>query len=135
MKRTAALAGIACALAVAPVTSANAAQIRFLGAFTVTSISHCLARYVGENFNSSYRLASLADNPDVTSISQLNQYSGDVYELPAVPFPTNQWVSVEAHGFDNVHYAYPARIKITAQPAAIGPTTNTVALTGYIDNM
>jgi len=117
-------------------TGAAAEQVRFRGSFTLISVKNCIARYLGETFNSTFRPAGVGDNPDVTSLTQLNQFSGDVYELPGGAFPLNTWVTVKAWGFDNLHYRFRARIKITSQePAVIDETTEFVSLTGLIRKM
>ena len=74
-------------------SAASAAEVRFRGAFTLTSVKNCLARYVGETFNSAFRPAGIGDNPNITSLSQLNQYSGDVYELAGASFALKQWIA------------------------------------------
>jgi hypothetical protein len=117
-------------------TAAEAEQVRFLGAFTVTSETNCLARYVGELFNSAFRPAHVGSNPNFASLTMLNQYSGDVYQRAAGNFPLNTWVPVTARGFDNQFYTYPAQIKITSQsPATITAATRSVILTGVIRRM
>ena len=65
-----------------------------------------MARYVGETFNSAFRPAGIGTNPNITSLSQLNQYSGDVYELTAGSLTLNKWIAVEANGIDNLHYSF-----------------------------
>jgi hypothetical protein len=134
MGTKAALAGIACIIVWS--SAAAAEQVRFRGAFTLTSVKNCIARYVGETFNSAYRPAKIGDNPDITSLTQLNQYSGDVYELPGKDFPLKKWVRVKAWGIDNLHYRFDAHIKITRQvPAKIDEKTQHVLLDGVIRNM
>ena len=134
MRLAAALAGIASALAIA--SAGSAAEVRFRGAFTLTKVDRCIARYVGETFNSAFRPARVGDNPDITSLSQFNQYSGDVYELPRGLFPLDKWVAVKAWGLDNLHYEFGARIKITRQsPESILARTTFVLLDGIIENM
>jgi hypothetical protein len=125
---------IACMMALS--SAASAAEVRFRGAFTLTSVSHCLARYVGETFNSAFRPAGIGDNPNITSLTQLNAYSGDVYELRGTGFQLNKWHNVLGYGFDNLHYTFNARIKITSQsPVRIGTNTNFVTFAGQIYNM
>jgi hypothetical protein len=132
MKKSAAFA----ALILVAATGTAAAEIRFRGAFTVTFVSNCLARYVGETFNSAFRPARIGGNPNVTSITQLNQYSGDVYERAGGAFTLNQWVPVQAWGLDNLHYQFNARVRITSQtPAVINAATTHLNLTGFILNM
>jgi hypothetical protein len=133
MTRNAALAGLACILFA---TAAHAEEVRFRGAFTLTSVKHCMARYVGETFNSAYRPAGIGGNPAVTSLTQLNQYSGDVYELAGAELPLKKWAAVKAWGIDNLHYAFDARIRITRQvPAKITAKTRHLLLDGIIVNM
>jgi hypothetical protein len=132
MKKAA--AAIACMVLLS--SAASASEVRFRGAFTLTSVSHCLARYVGETFNSAFRPAGIGDNPNITSLTELNAYSGDVYELPGTGFQINKWHNVQGYGFDNLHYTFNARIKITGQsPVRIGTNTSFVTLTGLIHNM
>jgi hypothetical protein len=134
MKRRVAFMALACALVAS--TTASAAEVRFRGSFTIISIRDCLARYVGETFNSAFRPANVGDNPNITSLTQLNQYSGDVYELAGANLTLRRWINVEGHGFDNLHYSFPARIYMTQiAPAVIAPTTNYLNMTGYIYNM
>ena len=117
-------------------SAASAAEVRFRGAFTITSVKNCLARYVGETFNSAFRPASIGDNPNITSLSQLNQYSGDVYELNGAGFQLNHWVPVEANGIDNLHYAFSARIYLKLmRPAVITVDTPHLDLDGIVENM
>ncbi len=117
-------------------TAASAAEVRFRGAFTLTSVKNCLARYVGETFNSAYRPAGLGANPNITSLSQLNQYSGDVYELAGANFILNKWIPVEGNGIDNLHYSFSARIVVNVmQPAIINGATKTLEISGFIENM
>jgi hypothetical protein len=133
MKRFLALAVLTGAFAA---SSAQSAEVRFRGAFTVTSVKNCLARYIGETFNSAFRPASVGDNPAITSLSQLNQYSGDVYELTGKTFTPKIWLPVAGNGIDNLHYAFGARIYITLMsPTVITANTSLVDLVGYIDNM
>ena len=117
-------------------SAASAVEIRFRGAFTITSVKNCLARYVGETFNSAFRPASIGSNPNVTSLSQLNQYSGDVYELNGAGLQLGHWLPVEANGIDNLHYSFSARIYVTAMdPAVITNATKHLDLDGIIENM
>jgi len=117
-------------------SGAEAVEVRFRGAFTITSVQNCMARYVGETFNSAFRPAGIGTNPNITSLSQLNQYSGDVYELTAGSLTLNKWIAVEANGIDNLHYSFPASIYLTLMnPAAITATTTHLDLAGYIYNM
>ena len=117
-------------------TAAGAAELRFRGAFTVVAVKNCIARYVGETFNSAFRPAALGDNPNVTSLTQLNEFSGDAYELPGTMFKTNSWTPVRGYGIDNLHYEFAARINITFQsPAVITGRTSVLALNGWIENM
>ena len=106
-------------------SAATAAEVRFRGSFTlITSTLNCMARYVGETFNSAFRPASLGDNPNITSLSQLNQYSGDVYELNGANHTLKKWIDVSATAFDNLHYSFPAKIYVMAMiPAVITTTT------------
>jgi hypothetical protein len=134
MRRTIVLGALAGVLALG--TAASAEEVRFRGAFTLTSVKNCLARYVGETFNSALRPAFVGDNPDVSSLSQLNQYSGDVYELDGASFTTRRWLPVRANGIDNLHYSFNARIFLGQMtPAVITPTTNHLDLVGTIENM
>jgi hypothetical protein len=134
MKRSIAFALLAGTLALS--TTASAAEVRFRGSFTITGVSNCLARYVGETFNSAFRPAGLGDNPNITSLSQLNQYSGDVYELAGANLTLNKWIDVAANGIDNLHYSFAAKIYMAQiVPAVITPTTPYVNMTGYIYNM
>ena len=134
MRRLAAFTILA-ALAVSA-SSAAAAKVRFRGAFTVIEVRNCIARYVGETFNSALRPGGLGDNPAVTSLTQLNEFSGDVYELPGAMFKLSTWTPVQGHGIDNLHYAFNARILITGQsPQAITGRTGFVNLIGWIENM
>jgi hypothetical protein len=95
-----------------------------------------MARYVGETFNSAFRPAGVDDNPNVTSLSQLNQYSGDVYELEGGSLVTKRWLPVEGNGIDNLHYSFKARIYMTQlSPAVIDGNTMQVDVAGYIENM
>lgn len=117
-------------------SAAPAAEVRFRGAFTLTSVKNCLARYVGETFNSAFRPAGVGSNPDITSLSQVNQYSGDVYELAGGSFGVKRWIPVEAHGIDNLHYSFSARIFLKLmEPAAITPATTHLDVAGFIENM
>ena len=128
------LAGIACLLALT--SAGSAAEVRFRGAFTLVSVKNCIARYVGETFSSAFRPAGLGDNPNVTSLTQFNQFSGDVYEFPNAAFPLNRWVRVKGHGIDNLHYEFAARIKIISQePQQITWKTRSVSLAGLIENV
>lgn len=135
MRTAGLLAGIACATALW--SSAGAAEVRYLGAFTVTSAKNCIARYVGETFSSSFRPGNIGDNPNFTSLSMLNPYSGDIYETaPTVGLPPKVWTDVTVHGFTNVHYSFNTRMILRSQmPATITPTTNFVELTGLIEKM
>jgi len=134
MRRSFVFAALAGALIFS--SAASAAEVRFRGAFTLTSVSNCLARYVGESFNSAFRPAGIGSNPDVTSLSQLNQYSGDVYELAGGSFATRRWIPLEANGIDNLHYSFNAKIFLTLmQPARITSATGYLELSGYIENM
>jgi hypothetical protein len=134
MRRSIAFAALASALVFS--SAASAAEVRFRGAFTITSVKNCMARYVGETFNSAFRPAAVGDNPNITSLSQLNQYSGDVYELPAANFTLNKWIAVTANGIDNLHYSFDAKIYLTKmEPATIAPTTAHFNVVGYIYNM
>lgn len=115
---------------------AAAEQVRFRGTFTVTETKNCVARYFGETFSSAFRPAGIGDNPDITSLTQLNQFSADVYELPGATFPLKTWTPVKAHGIDNLYYTFNARIRITRQvPANITPRTGYVQLAGQIERM
>jgi hypothetical protein len=134
MRRSIVFAALAGALMFSSTAAAD--EVRFRGAFTLTSVKNCLARYVGETFNSAFRPAGVGDNPNVTSLSQLNQYSGDVYELAGANFSLNRWIPVEANGIDNLSYSFNARVLLKKQtPAAIIPSTEYLTLTGYIENM
>ena len=134
MKRSVAFAVLASALAFS--SAASAAEVRFRGAFTLTAVRDCLARYVGETFNSAFRPAGIGSNPNITSLSQLNQYSGDVYELAGANLTLNNWINVEANGLDNLHYSFAAKIYISQMvPAVITGATTHLNLTGYIYNM
>ena len=117
-------------------STASAAEVRFRGAFTLTSVKNCLARYVGETFNSAFRPADIGDNPDITSLSQLNQYSGDVYELDGGSFGVNRWIPLDGNGIDNLHYSFDARIYLKQMtPATITPATTHLDLVGFMENM
>ena len=134
MKRSTIVAAFAAVLALN--SAASAAEVRFRGAFTLTSVKNCLARYVGETFNSAFRPAGVGENPDITSLSQLNQYSGDVYELEGGSLVTKRWLPVEGNGIDNLHYSFKARIYMTQlSPAVIDGNTMQVDVAGYIENM
>ena len=134
MRRTVVLAGLTAVLAFN--TAASAAEVRFRGAFTLTSVKNCMARYVGETFNSAFRPAFVGDNPDVTSLSQLNQYSGDIYELEGAGFTTKRWLPVAGSGIDNLHYSFRARIYLNHMaPAVITPSTALLDLVGFVENM
>ena len=135
MKRSVTLAVLAGAVILS--NTATAAEVRFRGAFTLIAVTDCLARYVGETFNSPFRPAGVADNPNITSLSQLNQYSGDVYELtPGANLTLRTWIDVAGNGIDNLHYSFPAKIYMTQMvPAAITPATTHLDMTGYIYNM
>jgi len=136
MKRKSLAAAAVLAIVQTFPSSALAEQVRFRGSFTLISVKDCIARYLGETFSSTFRPAGVGDNPDVTSLTQLNQFSGDVYELAGTTFPLNTWVRVKAWGFDNLHYRFNARIKITSQePAVIDETTEFVSLTGVMRKM
>jgi hypothetical protein len=117
-------------------SAASAAEVRFRGAFTLTSVRDCLARYVGETFNSAFRPAGIGSNPNITSLSQLNQYSGDVYELVNRGFTLNRWIPLEANGIDNLHYSFNASIYLTVMnPRTITNATRNLELVGRIHNM
>ena len=134
MRRTIVLAALAGALMLN--SAASAREVRFRGAFTITSVKNCLARYIGETFNSAFRPAGIDDNPDITSLSQLNQYSGDVYELAGAGLQLKHWLPLEANGIDNLHYSFSARIYVKAMdPAVITEATQHFDLDGIIDNM
>lgn len=133
MRRAATFLAIACAAAA--VSGGASAETRFRGSFTLTTVKDCIARYVGETFNSAFRPASIGGNPNVTSLTQLNQYSGDVYEAAGLSFVRNVWVPLNGWGFDNLHYSFTARIKVTAITAPITPATSFVTMTGTIENM
>jgi hypothetical protein len=112
------------------------AETRFRGSFTLTSTRDCIARYVGETFNSTFRPALIGGNPNVTSLTQLNQYSGDVYELAGAAFTLGTWHAVKGYGLDNLHYEFNARIWLAGiSPRTITPATNFVLITGAIQNM
>jgi hypothetical protein len=116
--------------------AASAAEVRFRGAFTLTSVKNCLARYVGETFNSAFQPAGLGDNPAVTSLTQLNQYSGDVYELDGANFVPGQWTPVSAWGLSNLHYSFDAKIRLTQlEPKVITGKTKQLLMSGTIVNM
>jgi hypothetical protein len=115
-------------------SAASAVEVRFRGAFTITSVKDCLARYVGETFNSAFRPAGIGTNPNVTSLTQLNQYSGDVYELDGGSFTAGKWIYVKANGLDNLHYSFNATIYLFAMPT-ITTATTFLSLNGYIYNM
>ena len=134
MKRSVAFAVLAGAMILNG--AASAAEVRFRGAFTITSITNCLARYVGETFNSAFRPASIGSNPAITSLTQLNQYSGDVYELNGPITGLNKWITLSGNGFDNLHYSFVGAIWLTTMsPAVITTTTNQLDLEGYLWNM
>jgi len=135
MKRSVAFAVLAGAMVLS--SAASAAEVRFRGSFTLIAVTNCLARYVGETFNSAFRPAGIAGNPNITSLSQLNQYSGDVYELaPGANLPLRTWINVEGNGLDNLHYSFAAKIYMTQMvPAAITTATTHLNMTGYIYNM
>jgi hypothetical protein len=134
MRRSIVFAALAGALMLS--SAASAAEVRFRGAFTITSVKNCLARYIGETFNSAFRPAGIGSNPDITSLSQLNQYSGDVYELNGAGLQLNHWLPVEGNGIDNLHYSFSARIYVKAtDPAVITGATTHLDLDGIIENM
>jgi hypothetical protein len=134
MKRSVVYAALAGAMIWS--SAASAVEVRFRGAFTLTTVQNCLARYVGETFNSAFRPAGVATNPNITSLSQLNQYSGDVYELANAKFTLNTWIPLQAHGIDNLHYSFNARIRLTLMnPPTINTGTRHLDLAGLIDNM
>ena len=134
MRRTVVLGALGVILALS--SGASADEVRFRGAFTLTSVQNCMARYVGETFNSAFRPAFVGDNPDVTSLSQLNQYSGDVYELNGAGFTTKRWLPVKGNGIDNLHYSFNARIYLNQiRPAAITPSTALLDLVGFVEKM
>jgi hypothetical protein len=138
MRTASLLASIACAVACGAAfgAAADATEVRFAGVFSVTATHNCLARYVGETFNSAFRPARVGDNPNFTSLSMLNQYSGDLYETHSVTLPLNSWTDVVDHGFTNVHYTLNTRILLrTQEPSRITSTTNFVVLTGAIETM
>jgi hypothetical protein len=117
-------------------SAASAEEVRFRGAFTITSVQNCLARYIGETFNSAFLPANLGDNPNATSLSELNQYSGDVYVAAGAAFTTNKWIPLSGSGFDNFPYTFTAHIYLSLiYPATINASTSFVTLTGRIDNM
>lgn len=132
MRKQAVIAAIVSVLCAAGGASA---ETRFRGTFTVLNVKDCLARYVGETFNSAFRPAGVGGNPGVTSLSQLNTYSGDVYERGG-PMAVGGWLRVRGYGIDNLHYSFTARIKFTVlSPAVITPTTDFVQMVGTIENM
>jgi hypothetical protein len=134
MMRSIAFAILAGTLALS--TTASAAEVRFRGSFTLIAVTNCLARYVGETFNSAFRPAGLGDNPNITSLSQLNQYSGDVYELAGANLTLKNWIDVEGNGIDNLHYSFAAKIYVSQMaPAVITPATTHLNMTGSIYNM
>ena len=134
MKRSIILAALAAAMIFS--SAASAAEVRFRGSFTLIAVRDCLARYVGETFNSAFRPAGVGDNPNITSLSQLNQYSGDVYELAGANLTLRKWIDVQSHGLDNLHYSFAAKIYMTQMvPAAITPATTHLNFTGHIYNM
>jgi hypothetical protein len=134
MKRSVVCAALAGAMIWS--SAASAAEVRFRGAFTLTSVKNCLARYVGETFNSAFRPAGIGSNPDITSLSQLNQYSGDVYELANGSFTLNTWIPLQANGIDNLHYSFNASIFLTLMdPPTITNATKHLDLVGRINNM
>lgn len=134
MRRSIVFAALAGMLTVS--SAASAAEVRFRGAFTITSVKNCLARYVGETFNSAFRPAFVGDNPNITSLSQLNQYSGDVYELQGGSFGVNRWIRLKGFGIDNLHYSFNARIYLQQMtPVNITPATTHLDLIGKIENM
>ena len=134
MRRSIAFAALAGALVFS--SAAPAAEVRFRGAFTITAVKNCLARYVGETFNSAFRPAFVGDNPNIASLSQLNQYSGDVYELAGANFTLNKWFPVSANGIDNLHYSFDAKIYLTKMdPAVITTATTHLNLAGHVYNM
>lgn len=138
MSRIATLAALVALAAstIAVPSAGSAAEVRFRGAFTITAVKNCAARYLSETFNSAFRPSGLGDNPEITSLTQLNEFSGDVYELPAATFKLGAWTPVRGYGIDNLHYEFDARIKVTAQsPAAINGRTQSVLLNGLIENM
>ena len=128
---TAAVAGVLCTVA-----GGASAETRFRGTFTITHVRDCLARYVGETFNSAFRPAGVPGNPNVTTLSQLNAYSGDVYERAGRVSVGTTWLPFRAWGIDNQHYTFNARIRFTVlHPAVITPTSNFVQAVGTIENM
>ena len=134
MRRSVLFAALAGALVWS--SAASAVEVRFRGAFTLISVKDCLARYVGETFNSAFRPAGIGTNPNITSLTQLNQYSGDVYELAGGSFTLNKWIPLTANGLDNLHYSFNAHIYLTKiDPPIIKPGTSHLDLVGFIDNM
>jgi len=134
MKRSTIVAAFAAVLALS--SAASAAEVRFRGAFTLTSVKNCLARYVGETFNSAFRPAGVGENPNITSLSQLNQYSGDVYQLKGKPLLAKRWLPVEGNGIDNLPYSFKASIYMTQlSPAIINEKTPQLNVAGFIENM
>ena len=134
MRRSVAFAALASILIFS--SAASAAEVRFRGGFTLTSVKDCLARYVGETFNSAFRPAGIGTNPNITSLSQLNQYSGDVYELAGGKFVLKKWIPLTANGIDNLHYSFNARIYLSVMnPSTINGATTHLDLAGHIDNM
>jgi hypothetical protein len=134
MRRSIVFAALAGAMVISSV--ASAAEVRFRGAFTITSVQNCLARYIGETFNSTFLPANIGDNPNASSLSELNQYSGDVYVATGAAFTTGKWIALSANGFDNFPYAFNARIFLSLiSPIGLNPNTPFVSLVGKIDNM
>lgn len=131
MKAVAAVAGLAGLLAFT--SAAQAEQVRFRGGVTLTEIKNCRFVFAGDTFTSAFQPAKLGDNPNVTSVSFLQEFSADIYELQGASFPLKRWVPVEAHGISNEHYDFLAAIKISSQkPEEIKPNTKFVTLTGSI---
>lgn len=136
MNRSTIVAAFTATLALSSTAFADGDEVRFRGAFTLTSVKNCMARYVGETFNSAFRPASVGANPNITSLSQLNQYSGDVYELAGANLTTRRWLPVDGNGIDNLHYSFKARIYMTQlSPKVIDSKTLQIDVAGYIENM
>lgn len=134
MRRAGYFSGVACFVAL--LSSAHAAEVRYLGLLTVTSTQHCLVRYVGETFSSSFRPAAVGSNPGFTSLSMLNEYSGDIYETRSAPLQPSVWTDVDDHGFTNIDYTFATKLFLAAQdPATITRDTDFVVLTGRIQKM
>ena len=133
MKVVAAIASLAGLLAFTSLAQAD--QVRFRGGMTLTDAQNCRSLFAGDTFTSAFRPANVGDNPNVTSLSHLQEFGADIYELAGGNFLLKRWTRVDAHGLSNEHYEFAAAVKITSQsPDVIKPDTKFVTLTGLIRN-